>query len=290
MQQKNVAAPNAVKLFHCKICDKGYPRQTEYENHLRSYDHNHRQRLADMKQITASNDRDNTRTSKRGLDEMRSIPVEGGKGGLGRGFRKVGMETGGMGTAGAGFKKVGQETGGSGFKKVGVNVEGAPSGFKKVGVTTNNSAPSGSKKVGVEAKGSGSEVVAVTSSGSEYGRPTMAPVKLSRSTAKVEDGPSAKESKTPTTGFTTNDENECVPKHGADVMEMDETEIKKKGDIVMGEDNDEEEEEVVTWEEYDFLKPTGCDHANCPGCKTIGIMDEGWVVVKPLTEGTTVSD
>jgi hypothetical protein len=33
-------------------------------------------------------------------------------------------------------------------------------------------------------------------------------------------------------------------------------------------------EEAITWEENDFTKPTRCNHATCPGCKTDGIWDE----------------
>nr|GFD57533.1 hypothetical protein [Tanacetum cinerariifolium] len=46
-------------------------------------------------------------------------------------------------------------------------------------------------------------------------------------------------------------------------------EAKQEEDVVMGEDD--EEVEAITWEEYDFTKPTGCDHATCGGCKTDGI-------------------
>ena len=42
---------------------------------------------------------------------------------------------------------------------------------------------------------------------------------------------------------------------------------------------DQDEEEPMTWEEYDFTKPTGCDHASCPGCKTDGIWSGEWVAV-----------
>jgi hypothetical protein len=42
---------------------------------------------------------------------------------------------------------------------------------------------------------------------------------------------------------------------------------------------DVEEEEEMTWEEYDFTKPTGCDHTSCDGCKTDGIWSGGWVAV-----------
>lgn len=47
-------------------------------------------------------------------------------------------------------------------------------------------------------------------------------------------------------------------------------------DIVMA---DDAEEEDITWEEYDFTKPTGCDHKNCPGCKTDGIWGGTWASI-----------
>ncbi|KAF2712801.1 hypothetical protein K504DRAFT_480349 [Pleomassaria siparia CBS 279.74] len=242
MPPKNVAAPNAVKLFHCKICDKGYPRQTEYENHLRSYDHNHRQRLADMKKITAANDSDNTRSSKRGLDEMRSIPMEGAGlrpgMGLGKGFKRVGVDTSKGGASG-------------GFKKVGVTV-GAPSGFKKVGVETSS--------------GAGGPV-SVTKSGSEP-MPIPTPVEP----AKVDNSPSEEEIKTVV---------EIAGTEEAETkLQRDEDAEDKDGeDIVMGEDNDDSEDDTYSWDEYDFRKPTGCDHASCLGCKAAGVVEDGWVFV-----------
>ncbi|KAH8642974.1 hypothetical protein IG631_00437 [Alternaria alternata] len=59
-------------------------------------------------------------------------------------------------------------------------------------------------------------------------------------------------------------------------MPMVEADVKKEEDVAMV--NDEEGEEI-TWEEYDFTKPTGCDHASCPGCKTDGIWSGEWMAV-----------
>jgi hypothetical protein len=57
---------------------------------------------------------------------------------------------------------------------------------------------------------------------------------------------------------------------------------KKDEDVVMA---GSEDAEVITWEEYDFTKPTDCDHANCPGCNTTATYDEdGWVVLDSSTE------
>jgi len=60
------------------------------------------------------------------------------------------------------------------------------------------------------------------------------------------------------------------------VMPGVQAEIKHKEDADMAEDD---EAEHITWEEYDFTKPTGCDHATCPGSKTDGIWSGEWVVV-----------
>ncbi|KAL6711228.1 hypothetical protein ACN47E_005759 [Coniothyrium glycines] len=193
MPPRNNPVPNAVRLFNCSICDKGYPRQLDYENHLRSYDHNHRQRLADMKKLTAGNDMESNKP-KQGLD-MRSINIEDAnkKPGTGSRFTKIG------GAAPA--------AGGSRFKKVGV-------------------------KAGEKVDDAKKEAEPV---------PLAAPV--------VE-------------------EEVVVPEIQAAA--------KKDEDEVMA---DEDAEEAITWEEYDFTKPTGCDHASCSGCKTDGIWGNEWVAL-----------
>jgi hypothetical protein len=62
----------------------------------------------------------------------------------------------------------------------------------------------------------------------------------------------------------------------AAAMPIVDADVKKEENVVMA--NDEEGEEI-TWEEYDFTKPTGCDHASCPGCKTDGIWSGEWMAV-----------
>lgn len=62
----------------------------------------------------------------------------------------------------------------------------------------------------------------------------------------------------------------------AAAMPIAEAEVKKEADTVMA---DEGKADEITWEEYDFTKPTGCDHASCTGCKTDGIWNGGWVAV-----------
>ena len=201
MPPRNNPVPNAMRLFNCTICDKGYPRQLDYENHLRSYDHNHRQRLADMKKLTASNDAEGQKP-KQGV-ELRALE---GKGTLaGKGFTKIG---GGAGGLGKGFTKIG-------------------GGFKKVGTA-----------VGKEAEKKEAEKK------DEDKTPEVA---VSEALAQVEVAPQG------------------MP-----------AEVEKSEDVVMGEDG---EEETITWEEYDFTKPTGCDHATCGGCKTDGIWSGSWIAV-----------
>ncbi|KAF3042344.1 hypothetical protein E8E12_003613 [Didymella heteroderae] len=198
MPPRNNPLPAAMRLFNCAICDKGYPRQLDYENHLRSYDHNHRQRLADMKKLTASNDAEGQKP-KQGV-ELRA--VGNGNGALaGKGFTKIG------GAGGGGL--------GKGFTKVG-------GGFKKVGTAVGKD---GEK---VEDKG---EVAAVP---------------------------------------------EAVVVHAEDVSPEQPAAAGKEEDVVMGEDD---EEDAITWDEYDFTKPTGCDHTTCGGCNTDGIWSGSWVAV-----------
>ncbi|KAF2644673.1 hypothetical protein P280DRAFT_177662 [Massarina eburnea CBS 473.64] len=215
MPPRNAPLPNAVNVFTCDICDKGYPRQVDFENHLRSYDHTHRQRLADLKKLTASNESESASRPSKGTLDMRSIPMAaaGKNAALGSRFTKVG----GPGMAGA--------SGGSRFKKVGVAVGGEAKTAEKKKETIQE------EKVGSDMRG---DVVSVQPENKE----TIA--------------------------------NE----------ESDEQAQREDEDVVM---KDPDEEDIVTWEEYDFTKPTSCDHANCPGCKPVmdGTYEDGWLVVGP---------
>ncbi|KAJ4332749.1 hypothetical protein N0V95_009585 [Ascochyta clinopodiicola] len=184
-----------MRLFNCSICDKGHLRQLDYENHLRSYNHNHRQRLADMKKLTASNDAESQKP-KQGV-EPRAVDPKGAL--AGKGFEKIGA-AGGLG---------------KGFTKIG-------GGFKKVGTAVGKEATKEIEKV---------EAAAVHEAAA----------------VQAEVAPQEQQ---------------------ADAV--------KEENVVMGEDDDEE---VITWEEYDFTKPTGCDHATCGGCKTDGILGGSWVAV-----------
>jgi hypothetical protein len=193
MPPRNNPLPTAVRLFNCAICDKGYPRQVDYENHLRSYDHNHRQRLSDMKKLTASNDPDSIKP-RQGLD-MRAINMD-----------EAGKKTGAAGR----------------FTKISRGGAIAGRGFKKVGVAVGGPKP-------------------------EEKKDTTGPAKKEDTVVPVEDVP----------------------------VKSVEDRVEKKDTVMAGEHDQDE----VTWEEYDFTKPTGCDHANCPGCKTDGIWSGGWVAI-----------
>ncbi|KAF2111762.1 hypothetical protein BDV96DRAFT_177435 [Lophiotrema nucula] len=170
--KKYNALPNAVRLFRCDLCAKDYSRQPDYEAHLRSYDHTHRTRMADMKRLTAQNE-DKLKGSSKDKGDLRTV------------------DTG--------------KTGGPKFTKIGAAGEGV-SRFKKVGTAVGGETKPGFTKV--------------------RGPNAPADTNTPKSVEKKEEG-------------------------------VDE-------DVVMGDARAEGEEDE---EEYDFTKPTGCDHATCPGCK-----------------------
>ncbi|KAL1610395.1 hypothetical protein SLS60_002062 [Paraconiothyrium brasiliense] len=204
MPPRNAPLPNAVNLFNCTICDKGYPRQTDYENHLRSYDHNHRQRLAEMKKLTDANASDAPRLNKGPLD-MRSIPqgdTTKKSAGLGPRFKKVGGAPGAVPGA--------VSTGGSRFRRIG-----------------------DAKEDKVEEK----------EEGPKFNVAAALP--------------------------------EPVP--AAEVEFKTQADTEKDEDIVMA-DNDDD---IVTWEEYDVTKPSECDHVNCLGCQVPknSTYENGWLVM-----------
>lgn len=53
-QEKEKAIEESLKdlkeMFYCELCDKQYFKYKEYDNHINSYDHAHRQRLRDLRQ------------------------------------------------------------------------------------------------------------------------------------------------------------------------------------------------------------------------------------------------
>jgi hypothetical protein len=102
------SARSAMQSFYCELCAKGYSRQNEYDAHLSSYDHAHRQRLKDMKAMT-----------KDPLAGARARRAEAKADGIIS--IKLGSDGAGVAPAGGGFKK-------GGFKKTGFK-----SAFTQVG-------------------------------------------------------------------------------------------------------------------------------------------------------------
>ncbi|KAJ2892123.1 hypothetical protein MKZ38_010219 [Zalerion maritima] len=91
------SAREAMQSFYCQLCSKGYSRMNDYEAHLSSYDHAHRQRLKDMKDMLKG-DSSRTRKAEARADGLISI--------------KIGSDPASSSTSGSGFKK-------GGFKKAG---------------------------------------------------------------------------------------------------------------------------------------------------------------------------
>lgn len=109
------SAREAQKSFFCELCSKGYSRMNDYEAHLSSYDHSHKQRLKDMKAMVRDpNAGARARKAEAKADGIVSIKLANqeaaasGAGGGGGGFKK------------GGFKK-------SGFKSAFAPAEGQPS-------------------------------------------------------------------------------------------------------------------------------------------------------------------
>ncbi|KAL7621738.1 hypothetical protein AAE478_009065 [Parahypoxylon ruwenzoriense] len=98
------SARAALQSFYCELCSKGYSRMNDYEAHLGSYDHSHRQRMKDMKQMV----KDPTagaraRKAEAKADGLISIKLGGdstpGGGGGGGGFKKGGFKKTGFKSA-----------------------------------------------------------------------------------------------------------------------------------------------------------------------------------------------
>ncbi|KAH9905431.1 zinc finger domain-containing protein [Xylariomycetidae sp. FL2044] len=107
------SAKAALQSFYCDLCSKGYSRMNDYEAHLSSYDHSHRQRMKDMKQMV----KDPTAGARARKAEAKAdglISIKLGDAGA----NTTGGNTGNSGSGG-GFKK-------GGFKKSGFKSAFAP--------------------------------------------------------------------------------------------------------------------------------------------------------------------
>jgi len=86
------SARAARAAFHCDLCSKGYSRQNEYDTHLTSYEHNHKQRLNDLKSLNrnmAAGSRPKNEEKGSGLIKIQPIELgakkDEGKGGFKKG-------------------------------------------------------------------------------------------------------------------------------------------------------------------------------------------------------------
>ncbi|OTA04784.1 C2H2 transcriptional regulator [Trichoderma parareesei] len=106
---QTTSAKEAQKSFYCTLCSKGYSRMNDYEAHLSSYDHSHKQRLKDMKAMVRDpNAGAKARRAEAKADGIVSIKLSeqdapssggGGGGGGGGGFKKGGFKKTGFKSA-----------------------------------------------------------------------------------------------------------------------------------------------------------------------------------------------
>ncbi|KAK3337809.1 hypothetical protein B0T19DRAFT_397400 [Cercophora scortea] len=107
------SAREALQSFYCQLCQKGYSRMNDYEAHLSSYDHSHKQRLKDMKAMV----RDPNAAARARRQEQKAEGVISIK--LGEAAAPGGGSS--AGAAAGGFKKGGFKK--SGFKSAFVPVD-----------------------------------------------------------------------------------------------------------------------------------------------------------------------
>ncbi|PYH96179.1 hypothetical protein BO71DRAFT_375851 [Aspergillus ellipticus CBS 707.79] len=104
---KTESARSALSSFTCTLCNKSYSRHPEYEAHISSYDHQHRKRLQDLKQLSRDpNAAEKARRAERKADAEAGLrvidtPKIGTASTIGTGIR------GGSSSTGGGFKKGG---------------------------------------------------------------------------------------------------------------------------------------------------------------------------------------
>jgi hypothetical protein len=119
------SARSALSSFTCTLCNKSYSRHPEYEAHISSYDHQHRKRLQDLKQLSRDpNAAEKARRAERKADAeagLRVIDTPSGGTTVSGGSTTGG---GGGGGGGGGFKK-------GGFKSSFAAVKGPAAPVKK---------------------------------------------------------------------------------------------------------------------------------------------------------------
>ncbi|KAL4904235.1 hypothetical protein BDW74DRAFT_33423 [Aspergillus multicolor] len=98
---KTESARSALSSFTCTLCNKSYSRHPEYEAHIGSYDHQHRKRLQDLKQLSRDpNAAEKARRAEKkadaeaGLRVLDAATASGiGSSGGGGGFKKGGFKS-----------------------------------------------------------------------------------------------------------------------------------------------------------------------------------------------------
>ncbi|KXJ89401.1 hypothetical protein Micbo1qcDRAFT_235222 [Microdochium bolleyi] len=115
---QTASARAAMQSFYCELCSKGYTRMNDYEAHLGSYDHSHRQRMKDMKQMV----KDPTAGARARKAEARADGLISIK------FGNDASGTGGAGASNAAAPGAGGGSKKGGFKKSGFKSAFAPAG------------------------------------------------------------------------------------------------------------------------------------------------------------------
>ncbi|KKZ66541.1 hypothetical protein EMCG_07735 [[Emmonsia] crescens] len=148
---KTESARSALTSFTCTLCSKSYSRHPEYEAHIGSYDHQHRKRLRDLKQLSRDPQAAERarREEKRRDEEAGIVKVE---------VEREGEVKGGSGSGSGGG-------GAGGFKKGGFK-----SSFTAVGAGKVKRNPLGEEEEeevggGTEMKNKGSATTATTTTG-----------------------------------------------------------------------------------------------------------------------------
>ncbi|KAK5019132.1 hypothetical protein BJ546DRAFT_119164 [Cryomyces antarcticus] len=99
---KTESAREARKSFFCELCQKGYARMNEFEAHESSYDHSHKKRLKEMKQMTRDPlATDKARRAERRADEKSgliaikpiSLSANATSTSAGKGFKRGGFKS-----------------------------------------------------------------------------------------------------------------------------------------------------------------------------------------------------
>ncbi|PLB39742.1 putative C2H2 finger domain protein [Aspergillus candidus] len=104
---KTESARSALSSFTCSLCNKSYSRHPEYEAHISSYDHQHRKRLQELKQLSRDpNAAEKARRAEKKADAEAGLRViDTTKSGVATGAAARPAPSGGG--SGGGFKKGG---------------------------------------------------------------------------------------------------------------------------------------------------------------------------------------